>query len=77
MIHISMKFGEIIFSGSEVTVRTNETCDVRTHVQTYVQTDLTEPNTIAAPFGAGDRKYSKTIIRAFIIYTGKVIILET
>jgi hypothetical protein len=47
---IVMKFRQIIFSGSEVTVRTNDKCDVRT----YGRTDVTEPNTIIAPpFGAG------------------------
>jgi hypothetical protein len=34
MIHVAMKFRQIIFSGSEVTVRTNEKCDVRTYRQT-------------------------------------------
>jgi hypothetical protein len=57
MIHVAMKFRQIIFSGSEVTVRTNEKCDVRTYrrtdVHTDVQTGVTEPNTIAPPFGAG------------------------
>jgi hypothetical protein len=46
-----MKFGEIIFSGSEVTVRTKK-CDVRTDVQT----DVTEPNTIAPPAGREQKK---------------------
>jgi hypothetical protein len=49
MIHVAMKLRQIIFSGSEVTVRTNDKCDVRT----YVRTDVTEPNTIAPPFRAG------------------------
>jgi hypothetical protein len=34
MIHVAMKFRQIIFSGSEVTVRTNNKCDVRTYVRT-------------------------------------------
>jgi hypothetical protein len=47
MIHVAMKFGQIIFRGSEVTVRRNEKCDVHTDVRT----DMTEPNTIAPPWG--------------------------
>jgi hypothetical protein len=50
MIHISIKFGQIIFSGSEVTV--GQTKSV-TYVRTDRRTDVTEPNTIAPPFGAG------------------------
>jgi hypothetical protein len=58
MIHVSMKFGQIIFSGSEVTVWTNEKCDVRTDTHTDRQTDATEPNTIAPPFWAGAKYIS-------------------
>jgi hypothetical protein len=34
MIHVSTKYGQVMFSGSEVTVRTKEKCDVQTYVQT-------------------------------------------